>query len=78
MIGALSAVDRGPAGPAPKLLEKIDVYWRAAECLSVGQIYLHDNPALRRSLDLSHAKPRDVSVDLPEIRDWQWNPPQQP
>ena len=30
----------------PAMLEKIDAYWRAANYLSVGQIYLHDNPLL--------------------------------
>ncbi len=34
----------------PAMLEKIDAYWRAANYLSVGQIYLHDNPLLRRPL----------------------------
>ena len=29
---------------APELLERIDAYWRAANYLSVGQIYLFDNP----------------------------------
>jgi xylulose-5-phosphate/fructose-6-phosphate phosphoketolase len=31
---------------APELLDKMDAYWRAANYLSVGQIYLHDNPLL--------------------------------
>ena len=30
----------------PELLHKIDAYWRAANYLSVGQIYLYDNPLL--------------------------------
>jgi xylulose-5-phosphate/fructose-6-phosphate phosphoketolase len=34
----------------PELLTKIDAYWRAANYLSVGQIYLYDNPLLRRPL----------------------------
>ena len=33
-----------------ELLRKIDAYWRAANYLSVGQIYLYDNPLLRQSL----------------------------
>ncbi len=37
---------------------KIDAYWRAANYLSVGQIYLHDNPLLREPLTLKHVKPR--------------------
>jgi xylulose-5-phosphate/fructose-6-phosphate phosphoketolase len=39
-------------------LEKIDAYWRAANYLSVGQIYLLDNPLLREPLKLDHVKPR--------------------
>ncbi|MBS0634061.1 MAG: phosphoketolase family protein [Verrucomicrobia bacterium] len=39
-------------------LEKIDAYWRAANYLSVGQIYLLDNPLLKRPLALSDIKPR--------------------
>ena len=40
------------------LLEKIDAYWRAANYLSVGQIYLYDNPLLREPLKPKHIKPR--------------------
>src|ERR1700731_1253522 len=39
------------------LVHKIDAYWRAANYLSVGQIYLQDNPLLRRPLgaeDIKH------------------------
>ncbi len=36
----------------------IDAYWRAANYLSVGQIYLLDNPLVREPLDASHVKPR--------------------
>src|SRR5215211_3753947 len=39
-------------------LELIDAYWRAANYLSVGQIYLLDNPLLRRPLEILHVKPR--------------------
>ena len=39
-------------------LEKMDRYWRAANYLSVGQIYLLDNPLLREPLALEHIKPR--------------------
>jgi xylulose-5-phosphate/fructose-6-phosphate phosphoketolase len=39
-------------------LDAIDVYWRAANYLSVGQIYLLDNPLLREPLRLEHIKPR--------------------
>jgi xylulose-5-phosphate/fructose-6-phosphate phosphoketolase len=39
-----------------KLLGKINAYWRAANYLSVGQLYLRDNPLLRAPLELSHVK----------------------
>ncbi len=39
-------------------LQRIDAYWRAANYLSVGQIYLLDNPLLREPLTLEHVKPR--------------------
>jgi xylulose-5-phosphate/fructose-6-phosphate phosphoketolase len=38
--------------------EAIHAYWRAANYLSVGQIYLYDNPLLREPLKLEHIKPR--------------------
>src|SRR5688500_6514249 len=43
---------------SPTELQRIDAYWRAANYLSVGQIYLLDNPLLRDPLALSHVKPR--------------------
>ena len=39
-------------------LRKMDAYWRAANYLSVGQIYLYDNPLLKVPLTLDHIKPR--------------------
>src|SRR2546421_10842776 len=39
-------------------LRQIDAYWRAANYLSVGQIYLYDNPLLKEPLRLEHVKPR--------------------
>lgn len=39
-------------------LRKMDAYWRAANYLSVGQIYLMDNPLLREPLKPEHVKPR--------------------
>jgi xylulose-5-phosphate/fructose-6-phosphate phosphoketolase len=46
-------------GPlSPEQLAKINAYWRAANYLSVGQIYLKDNPLLERSLTLDDVKPR--------------------
>ena len=40
----------------PELNHKIDAYWRAANYLSVGQIYLYDNPLLKRPLELADVK----------------------
>src|ERR1017187_3722972 len=42
---------------SPDLLRKMDAYWRAANYLSVGQIYLYDNPLLKEPLKLAHVKP---------------------
>ena len=39
-------------------LRRIDAYWRSANYLSVGQIYLLDNPLLKVPLQLKHIKPR--------------------
>jgi xylulose-5-phosphate/fructose-6-phosphate phosphoketolase len=53
-----------PTGKATKdVLSKaelaaIDAYWRAANYLSVGQIYLYDNPLLKKPLTKEHVKPR--------------------
>ncbi len=54
---------RATAGPASERLSdaelgRIDAWWRAANYLSVGQIYLLDNPLLREPLRLEHIKPR--------------------
>jgi xylulose-5-phosphate/fructose-6-phosphate phosphoketolase len=43
---------------SPELLRKMDAYWRAANYLSVGQIYLLANPLLKEPLQLDHVKPR--------------------
>ena len=45
----------------PELLRKMDAYWRAANYLSVGQIYLYDNPLLR-------------SVDWTRSSSQEWKP----
>jgi len=50
------ATTNGPL--SPELLAKMDAYWRAANYLSVGQIYLKDNPLLERPLTLEDVKPR--------------------
>jgi xylulose-5-phosphate/fructose-6-phosphate phosphoketolase len=50
---------RKVAGPlSVEELRLIDAYWRAANYLSVGQIYLLDNPLLRSALEPQHVKPR--------------------
>jgi xylulose-5-phosphate/fructose-6-phosphate phosphoketolase len=46
------------AALTPDQLDRIDAYWRAANYLSVGQIYLYDNPLLNKALTLEHIKPR--------------------
>jgi xylulose-5-phosphate/fructose-6-phosphate phosphoketolase len=43
---------------SPDELDLLDAYWRAANYLSVGQIYLLDNPLLRRPLEAEDVKPR--------------------
>jgi len=45
---------------SPDLLERMNAYWRAANYLSVGQIYLLDNPLLAKPLTIEHIKPRLV------------------
>ena len=51
-----------PFSPAPAIPDDdfalLDAWWRAANYLSAGQIYLMDNPLLREKLSLSHIKPR--------------------
>ncbi len=48
-----------PQGPLTSTeLERLDAYWRAANYLSVGQIYLLANPLLREPLRIEHTKPR--------------------
>jgi xylulose-5-phosphate/fructose-6-phosphate phosphoketolase len=47
------------AGPlSAEELRKVHAYWRAANYLCVGQIYLMDNPLLKEPLQLKHVKPR--------------------
>ena len=54
----MTAMDTVKTGPlSPELLHRMDAYWRAANYLSVGQIYLYDNPLLKRPLELSDVKP---------------------
>jgi xylulose-5-phosphate/fructose-6-phosphate phosphoketolase len=43
-----------------RMLSQMDAYWRASNYLSVGQIYLLDNPLLKKPLKREHVKPRLV------------------
>ncbi len=55
----VATVESPPAGPlSPEELAKIDAYWRAANYLSVGQIYLLDDPLLTEPLKPEHTKSR--------------------
>src|SRR2546423_1146818 len=47
-----------PTPLSDELLRRMDAYWRAANYLAVGQIYLLDNPLLREPLRIEHVKPR--------------------
>ena len=60
MVQATTHADtRASAGPlSPEELRLIDAYWRASNYLSVGQIYLYDNPLLKTPLTKEHIKPR--------------------
>ena len=55
-MSRIEAVTRGPL--TDRELQLLDAYWRAANYLSVGQIYLLDNPLLREPLEPEHIKPR--------------------
>ena len=53
------APERAPLTPlSQEELHSINAYWRAANYLSVGQIYLMDNPLLKKPLKPEHVKPR--------------------
>ncbi len=49
---------RAPGPVTPHALDRIDAWWRAANYLSIGQIYLLDNPLLREPLRIEHVKRR--------------------
>lgn len=51
--------------PSAEEIAAIHAYWRAANYLSVGQIYLLDNPLLRQPLTLAHIKPRLWGIGEP-------------
>jgi xylulose-5-phosphate/fructose-6-phosphate phosphoketolase len=53
-----AALETRQAPPSADELRLLDAYWRAANYLSVGQIYLLDNPLLREPLQPEHVKPR--------------------
>ena len=42
-----------------EMLQKMDTYWRAANYLSAGQLYLLDNPLLRKPLTMDHVKKKN-------------------
>ncbi len=50
-------------------MHRMNAYWRAANYRPVGQIYLYDNPLLKRPLEMSDVK---RGQDLPEIRNCTW------
>src|SRR5262245_26598438 len=56
VLPSIREVSEGPL-PAEEL-RLINAYWRAANYLSVGQIYLYDNPLLKKALSKNHIKPR--------------------
>jgi len=53
-----SQEDTMPNSLSKRQLETMNAYWRAANYLSVGQIYLYDNPLLKEPLTIKHIKPR--------------------
>ena len=48
------AIDLTPSPLSNALLQRMHAYWQAANYLSVGQIYLYDNPLLKQPLELAH------------------------
>lgn len=48
-----------------EMLDKIDAYWRAANYLSAGQLYLLDNPLLKEPLTMDHIKRRSLVTGEP-------------
>jgi xylulose-5-phosphate/fructose-6-phosphate phosphoketolase len=57
--GAPPQPQEAPTGPlSEEQLDRIQRYWQAANYLTIGQIYLRDNPLLREPLEVGHIKPR--------------------
>jgi len=54
----MSAAENASAPLSPHDLLRLDSWWRAANYLAVGQIYLLENPLLREPLSIEHVKPR--------------------
>ncbi len=57
IVDEVAQANETPGASCVAELQLIDAYWRAANYLSVGQIYLYDNPLLRAPLTLAHVKP---------------------
>ncbi len=57
-VPGMSATQAARTSPTAEELRLLDAYWRAANYVSVGQIYLLDNPLLREPLAPEHVKPR--------------------
>ena len=55
---AVSSQGVSPAPLSPELLQKMDAWWRAANYLNIGQIYLMANPLVKEPLKAEHIKPR--------------------
>lgn len=63
VLNSSDEIEKGQSGVQPpplsaEKLHKMNAYWRAANYLSVGQIYLLDNPLLKEPLKIEHVKPR--------------------
>jgi len=55
---AVSSQSVSPNPLSPELLQKMDAWWRAANYLNIGQIYLMANPLVKEPLKAEHIKPR--------------------